>query len=350
MKKFLHILLGCLLLALPSCEIPFALDQEGQPRLYVQCIGDDTGIYLTPRYAAPVTSQGGSLQNLQIDLQVNGQSVDVQALDGGDYFSPVQLRGGDRLQLDLRADGVPPVSGGSSVPSAPLVRDIRWQNIQVDTIKATQVSLQLDHAPGEGEYFGIQILASTEIQYVNGTSEHLVNYLTPGYNLTAAESVNLDLEDFAQVNYNGSALGGTAFTPLTLVTRKQFDGSVYSFYLNSFDTTILDAIRTSMPGGSTDIAGGGIVSGDVGPGSGSGPLDPEKIPVGMETRYYVFFSSLSPEFYHYAKALYQSNFDFLSNMGLTPANFTWSNVSGGLGFVGALATYHSPEIEIPEEN
>ena len=65
---------------------------------------------------------------------------------------------------------------------------------------------------------------------------------------------------------------------------------------------------------------------------------------------YVFtFSQLSREFYQFAKALYQSNFDFLSNMGFTPANFTWSNVDGGLGFVGALNSVTLGPIEIVEE-
>ncbi len=47
---------------------------------------------------------------------------------------------------------------------------------------------------------------------------------------------------------------------------------------------------------------------------------------------------LSKEFYYYAKAQYQSNFDFLSNMGLTPANFTYSNIRGGIGLIGAIST------------
>lgn len=349
MKRLLHILLLGLLTGLPSCEIPFPLDQDGEPRIYVQCIGDNTGIHVKPYYAAPIASAPGSLKNLQIDLLVNGSSVGVTANADGSYYSDTRLTGGDRLELSVRADGVAAVSGSTRAPSKPQVLDVKLQNVQVDTIRATRVSLTLDHAPGEGEYFGIQILAVTEIQFMDGSTEQINGYLTPGYILSAAESGSFDLEDFVQVNYDGQILGGKDFMPITLVTRKQFDGAVYSFYLNSYDTFMLNGIRGNMPGGDTGIIGGGIVSGEVGPGGTDVP-DPSKIPASMQTLYYVDISTLSAEFYYYAKALYQSNFDFLSNMGLTPANFTWSNVQGGLGFVGSIATCRLGVIELPQEN
>ena len=349
MKKALHILLWALLTSLSACEIPFELKQEGEPRIYLQCIGDGSGIYVNPTYAAPLAAKSASLEHLSVQLQVNGSPVDVQQLNDGSYFSDTRLQGGDLLDVSVKADGMAPASGSTRAPSKPVVQDVQLKNMQVDTIKATRVSLTLDHAPVEGEYFGIQILANTQISYMDGTSQEFVTYLTPGYILSAAESGNFDLEDFVQVNFDGTVLGGKDFMPITLITQKQFEGNVYSFYLNSFDTSILDNIRKSMPGGDTGVIGGGIISGDIGTGTGGLP-DPSKIPTGMETVYYVSFSALSAEFYSYAKTLYQSNFDFLSNMGLTPANFTWSNVTGGLGFVGALATCRLDAIQIPKEN
>lgn len=349
MKKALHILLWGLLTSLPACEIPFELKQEGEPRIYLQCIGDGSGIYVNPTYAAPLAASSANLEHLSVQLQVNGSPVDVQQLNDGSYFSDTRLQGGDLLDVSVKADGMAPASGSTRAPSKPVVQDVQLKNMQVDTIKATRISLTLDHAPVEGEYFGIQILANTQISYMDGTSQEFVTYLTPGYILSVAESGNFDLEDFVQVNFDGTVLGGKEFMPITLITQKQFEGNVYSFYLNSFDTSILDNIRKSMPGGDTDVIGGGIISGDIGTGTGDLP-DPSNIPTGMETLYYVSFSALSAEFYNYAKTLYQSNFDFLSNMGLTPANFTWSNVTGGLGFVGALATCRLDAIQIPEES
>lgn len=349
MKKALHILLGALLLSLPACEIPFPLDQDGEPRIYLQCIGDATGIHVIPQYAAPVATAQEQLQDLELDVRVNGMHVDMKAWPDGSYSSDTPLAGGDLLEVSASARGLAPVSGSTRAPSKPVVQNVQLQNVQVDTIKATRVSLTLDHAPGEDEYFGIQIVAETDVKYINGDSDQFRNYLTPGYILSAAESGNFDLEDFVQVNYDGIILGGKGFKPITLVTKKQFEGAVYSFYLNSFDSSMLDGIRGNMPGGETGVIGGGIISGEIGTGTGELP-DPSKIPVEAHTFYYVNFSGLSVEFFNYAKALYQSNFDFLSNMGLTPANFTWSNVTGGLGFVGSIAQRWLEHFEIPEES
>ena len=95
---------------------------------------------------------------------------------------------------------------------------------------------------------------------------------------------------------------------------------------------LIEGIRDRLPDPDTGIDGG---------------VDPSWIPVKKETRYDFYFHRLSPEFYFYARALYQSNFDFLANMGLIPANFTWSNVSGGMGYVGARG---STRFElVPEE-
>lgn len=339
MKRFFSIALSLLLAA--SCEIPFDLDQEGNAKIYVQGIVSNGDVFVTTKVANPVIGTVTEAGEMQQETAWNG-----------DVFS-----------LTVRAPGLEPVSGSTTVPPRLVVNDWSWERVQVDTIDATRVSLVLDHAPVEGEYYGIRILRTDTVQYMNGTSEELRNWLTPGYVLTAAESGSFDLEDFMQVNFDGSFLGGKDFQPITLITQKQFQGDTYSFYLNSFDASMLNNIRNGMPGGDTGAAGGGIISGEIGsgsggtnPGGGSNPggggpgPDPGKIPVGLTTVYDFYFYRLSSDFYFYAKAMYQSNFDFLANMGLIPANFTWTNVRGGLGFVGALSSTHLGPLEVPKEN
>jgi len=70
---------------------------------------------------------------------------------------------------------------------------------------------------------------------------------------------------------------------------------------------------------------------------GEEPEEEVKIPVATHVSCDISFYRLSPELYYYARALYLCQLDFLANMGLIPANFTYSNVEGGLGIVGALA-------------
>ena len=215
-------------------------------------------------------------------------------------------------------------------PRRPVIKDCSWQRVQVDTIEATEISLTLDKAPSEEDFFAIRIEQTT---HVEGTNTYYTQYITPGYILSAAESGSFDLSDFIQLNFDDETLGCKVYRPITLLTQKQFDGAVYRFYINSFDSSILDGIRDNLPSGDTGVAGGGISSGGVG---GSIPGGGEIPDVKVEMTYTFTLFQLSPEFYYYARALFQSNFDFLSNMGLIPANFTWSNLEGGLGFVGAL--------------
>jgi len=318
---------------LTACEIPFEIKQEGEPRIFLQGVADNGLVTVSALYATPIGGEQGTLSGLKTVFSVNGKEVEL-------HGSPIPLEEGDQLLLEVSADGFEPVSGSTIVPPRPVITDISWERVQVDTIDATEIRMILDHAPAEDEYYGIQILRRDDIMFAGGDVETVLTNLTPGYILTAAESGSFDLADFIQVNYNGRYLGGPDYQPITLITNKQFDGALYKFYLNSFDASILDSIRDSMPGGNTGMAGGDIVSGDVGPGSGPGTIVPGdvRIPLGVETQYSFTFFRLSPEFYLYAKALFQSNFDFLANMGLIPANFTWSNVHGGLGFVGAVTS------------
>ena len=346
MKKFLHIL--GLVALLSSCEIPFDLEEGGEPKIYMQSQVGAWGVYVMPQVVQPLGGKSVDVSSLDVEVWLDDEQVPVQRY--GDYYEGSYGRlceEGRRVSVVVRGEGLETARGETRVVHSPKVVDYSWTRVQVDTIDATQVSITLDHAPAEGEYYGIQILQSDTIEYMDGSKQGYYTYLTPGYILMAAESVGFDLADFVQVNFDGFFLGGADYKPLTLLTDKHFDGATYRFYLNSFDTSILSGIRDNLPEGDTGIAGGGIVSGQVGGEGGGGEVDPSKIPVKIETRYDFYFHRLSPEFYFYARALYQSNFDFLANMGLIPANFTWSNVSGGMGYVGARG-YTRFEL-VPEE-
>lgn len=294
-----------------SCEIPFQLEQNGQARIYVQGIAHNGQVFVTTQVANPVS--GKQMGDVPVDVRTSLE--------------------GDRFSLEAQAAGMAPVSGSTTVPPMPDLVDISAKTFPIDTLTVTQVTLKLGHAPEEGEYYGIRIRRDQHLVFEDGTEKDTTSYATPGYILTLIESGSFNLEDFMQVSFDGTFMGGPNYQPLTMVTHKQFSGNEYTFYLGSFDSQLLDAIRGRMPEGNTGAAGGGIATGEV----GDQKKDKEKVvPVKTHTEYTFSFYRLSEEFFLYAKALFQSNFDFLSNMGLIPANFTWSNVKGGLGFVGAV--------------
>lgn len=337
MKRILYILtLGILASA---CEIPFEIEQEGLPKIYLQAIATQEGITALPLYAAPIGPGDVPEKDFQLSLLVNGTPVDA--------LSPIAQ--GAQVTVRVSAPGMQSAEGSTTLVAAPVIANMEWEQVQADSIDATRVHLTLQDAPQTDEHYAIQIVCNSSVTYLDGNTSETVFYTVPGYILSASESGSIDLEDFVQVNYKpGSTLGGSDYAPLTLLESKHFKGREYSFYLNSYDQYILSGIRDSMPQGDTGIAGGGIVSGGVGgelPGGGEG-FDPSLIPVYAKSEYYIFMYRLSPEFYYYAKALYQSNFDFLSNMGLTPANFTYSNVAGGLGFVGSASASSASKLVI----
>lgn len=336
MNKFLHI--AILLLLSVSCEIPFDLDQAGEPKIYVQAIVERGHIHIVPMVANPVSGEVVPVSSIQVSAELNGEPLEVVKSDSIWYLAGYPLlEEGDEVAVTVRAGALAPATGRTRFPPPLSVEDFSWERVQVDTIDAVSVSVRLDHEPGEKEYYGIRISRQDHLLLPDNSYMSFQNYLTPGYILTADEIGRFDLEDFMQVNYDNRFLGGRDYQPLTFVTRKQFEGNTYRFYLNSFDSSILSRIRDNRPGGDTDAPGGGIVSGEVRPpgGSGEGGQAPV-VPIGRRTIFNIAICRLSPEFYFYAKALYQSNFDFLANMGLVPANFTWSNVEGGMGFVGAI--------------
>ena len=336
MRKFTAIL--CLLSLLQACEIPFDFRPESGPRIYVQGFAENGRITVYPYYAADVNGEEALDTPMQVIALLNGTSLGGRLVKPGRgaVFS-ADVAEGDEVLVQVSCDGLSRVEGSTRIPPRPEVLDLWQENVQVDTIRACRITLVTDHTPAEGEYYGLQIFMRTRVGFVDGSSEVFTSFLTPGYILSVADSGLLDLADFVQVNYNNGVMGAKDYSPLTLITPKHFDGPAYSFYLNSFDANIMDMIRRS---------------GEEAPGEVAGPVvpNPGKIPISTEAEYFFGFYRLSEEFYRYARTLYQSNFDILSNMGFTPANFTWSNVNGGLGFVGALSSTWVGPVVIDEEN
>lgn len=344
MKRILPILtLG---LVLSACEIPFEIEQKGEPRIYVQCIAGNGGIHVTPQYAAPIGQPMRDNVPFDVELQINGEAVATSSEDGRLFSNYTLLKEGDEVSVKVKADGVQPASGHTQYVAAPFITDLSLEMVPAEEegeiSGLIKVGLKLDKEPSQDEHYGIQIICRTQSVYSDRTVENDTYYLIPSYIREESESWGFNLEDYIQVNFDGQRLGGSnAYQPLTLIPPKRFHGKSYYFYLGGYDEELLGQVRNNMPDGDTGMAGGGIISGDVGeggPSEGGEEGGEERTLVVQRAQYKFVLYRMSDEFFYFFKALYQSNFDFLSNMGLTPANFTYSNVSGGLGMVGAAGS------------
>ena len=338
------LLLGCL----SACEIPFSLEDASSPRIFVQCVPADGGTSLLVQYAAPAYGNASTVFDFHpssVVLTVNGrpQTLSEGALRDGLLYSTAPLQPGDEVKVEVSAKDLPSVSGSSTVPPVPSISGWKVETVQSDTLSSTRITLTLDHAPTADEYHGLQIRTHTDLLYLeNGipVTDSFDAYTAPGKAFTEQEIARMDLSDYIQVNFSGGLISGMATDePLAILSADQFDGRDYSFYLDSPD---LDWLY--------DFAGGAL-PGEQGWDLDTGAWDwfsdgedeadeelPERILLGKVTTCQLILHRLSKEFYHYARAQYQSNFDFLSNMGLTPANFTYSNIRGGIGLIGAIST------------
>lgn len=345
-------LAALLLPALHACQIPFELDHAAPARIYVQCVPSDGGTVMKILYAAPAYGNSTSIFDFHatnVGMTVNGQAVplredeDEDGVIEGRFVSDVSLKEGDEVAISISGAEVPTVSGSTRIPARPAITRIQHQQVQQDTVTGTRVTLTLDRAPEEGDYFGVQIIQRSLLYYVkfdeSGT-DTIVNYVSPGQMLTLAEVGSVDMDGYVQVNYTDGLLGRGVDAPMRLLTARQFDGAKYTFYLNSMDAGLLAYFLNPErlpdwlnPGGGEEDD----TPEDEQDGEDDSGLDPDKLYLGSAIEYNFIVYQLAPELFHYGKALYHSNFDFLSNLGLTPANFTYSNISGGLGVVGALS-------------
>ena len=338
MRKILAFLVPALLLS--ACEMPFSLEGNSSPKLYVQLVPGGTQTALKVRYAAPAYGSEKdryTLQGLSAHVLVNGREVALEASETGGLLIPASsFSEGDKVEVNVTADGLPEAHGSTVIPLRPDVVAVTQETIQVDTAEMTRVTVRFGHAIEDDEHYGIQIMKRSmlTIQTPQGPLEdEKISWITPGRLASMTDLGSVDLDDYAQVNYEDGIVSTGYGHPMTFMGASQFDGDKYVFYLDSYDAsgweTWIDP--DEMP--------------DMGQNWGDltlpGKPEVPEFPMEVENSYKIFFYRLSDELFYYSKAQYLSNFDFLSNLGLTPANFTYSNVSGGLGIVGGISFYES---------
>lgn len=372
--------------ALCACEIPFALDNVSDPVLYVQYLPlsgeESTGMRIS--YADPAFGKDSgkrySVSADEVSLSVNGTLVSVPretvehdgsqtTLYPGMRFSP-----GDRVRLEVRGRGLKSAWGETTVPESPAIESVSLEKVTRDSSDATKVILKLKDAVADGEYYGLKTaIRSTTVTLTTpkmpdlppfpmpfadfpglpvqlDTTEYTY-YTTAGQIASTADIYNLDLDGFASIGYKNGFIGGGLLSgePMMLLTSRQFDGGLYSFYVNSFDSINWSGIDFSFDDSGTPDDGTED-PGDEPPAEE--PEDPEDDTVRtviyykQEVRLEVY--RLSEELYNYCKAQYLGTFNILSNFGVTPPNFTYTNVHDGIGIVGGISEACSDWFTLPD--
>lgn len=372
MRKYVTIL--CLLLA-ASCEIPFALDDVSDPAIYVQylpCNGEEHHIRVA--YASPAFGKADMSKHefnpSDVSLAVNGVRATLSEVEPDEAWNLHELavggipaiKAGDRVEVSVAGRDVPSVSASSVIPAPPELKEVSVVEEKHDTTDVIKITIRLDHEVSEGEYYGIQAYQRTMTITAYGDSMldlqldtlYSESSFTPGQIATTSDFNSLDLDAYTNVSYKDGFLEAGLFSsnPLTLLASRQFDGDTYVFYANSLDSFVnFDGIDFEMPGIDVDADDQEPVS----------PDDPAILEPDYPEFYFVLsyvlgyrfeVYRLSDEFYNYAKAQYLSAFNMLSNFGVTPPNFTYSNIVGGLGIVAGAAVaktdWHPSPVPLPD--
>ena len=395
---------AALLLAAVSCEIPFELDNISQPKLYVHYLPTDGTPRMKLGYAEPafgkLSTKNYSFKASDISVQVNGKAASIKLLEntendpGGNTVFVVPeveggLKAGDKVEVRIKGNNVPEAYAYTTIPPKPTVTSVEMKPVTRDSSDATKVTVYLSKAVEEGEYFGLKTAIKTTIVsgYMSEETYELLNsmglgnlaaftglpgipsmpdipiqydttvmvsYTTAGQLASTADINKLDLDGFMSVDYRNGIVESGLFSgePMMLLSERMFDGSAYSFYINSIDTFSGDMFDLDLGG----IDDSYVVNTDEMPDF---PDDPDYPGDGEDEPYYIYFIvsdkqeiqlevfRLSEELYNYCKAQYLMNFNMLSNFGLSPPNFTYTNVSGGVGIVGGISSVKTIWYDVP---
>lgn len=335
MKPLRLIPLILLLACQVACKFDFEVHNNAPGGLYVQAVASDDKLSVRFKY---VGALGASDRDLKLEerwasMKVSADGVPFVAA-AAKYPKPEDLTFfsvdfdsqtyqslpvGTKLEVSVELDGLESVSGRTTkIGGAALSNLVIRREMMAQMEMATyELSLDAEATNPALEYVGV------ELYQVQGDS---LTWLKP----TLAVNTDPNIE-MAQVQYSESmqmllddypqAREALPFT-VTIVPMGAFKNGKLPLTVMSW--------KGGRPGGQTGNQQGDSGGGETGTGGDS--QEPEPI----VTHVKVF--GVSPEFYRYSLARYKSQSDFLAMMGLAPAQFAWSNISGGFGLCGAVSS------------
>lgn len=368
MKNLRVFIYGILTFSAYACEIPFELDNVSSPAIYVEFLPSAPYNTLTFNvgYADPAFGKPSGLHPIDIaDISVtcNGKAVGISqdCIRNGNMLTAATdlagLKSGDRIEIRVKSDFAPQAWASTVIPPMPEISSVRMERASGDSAStAKRVTVTLSSDVADGEYFGMRILekrtiitAITDPTYyapltvVRDTSVSYV-YRLPGQIASREDLNSLDLDAFANAYYTGGPTeeGKLVTGAMMLMTSRQFDGNAYTFYIDrgGFDPGVLFPDDFDFPDDFEFPEGDDFYP------------DTDEVPgqyvILDNTDYVVEVYRLSEELYNYCKAQYLMNFNMLSNFGVTPPNFTYSNVRNGLGIMGGISGVRTEWLPDPD--
>ena len=326
MKKVILLFTTALLVSACEVERHMSIDMlDNESRLVVYCMPSaerDTTI-IQVSHSLPINGNHGAysdafvpIENCDISYRVNGEARTVVALPmdestptvpPGSYYVVGQHAPGDRIDLTVSHEGFPPTSATTVVPAP----------VSIGPLSMRSVSRLSEYDSRENYY---QLMADIEGQPNEYYAVQVEQLVTRHYYW--ADTLRCDS---SHASIPITTLDEPLLNPLT-------DADEEFEYDNSFIGNLYIFAGSSLPDGRPYT-----LHLDVSHYGHSGTLR-------------LVFYRLTPEYYRFVKSVNDANNNGMAEYGLSTITPTFSNVNGGLGFVGAYAAVVTDWLDVDPDS
>ena len=316
MKFCRYILIVLTAFALCSCVIPFDLDLDDDPVIFLESfpgLEDHVSFKIKPAYSKSNSAVTPPFDP-QIVFTVNGKEIPVRPYEGEgrnvpDYIADYKAVPGDKMRIEVTSEGFESIYAETVIPDPFPSRKIDYRKEDFGDRQLDVVYVSPENDPQKHYAYGLQIYKEHISYLPDTTMMHTTRYtgdqITDFYDMApeTLDGMEINLGNGMMSIWKSPAVKGYSDPMMLALDTFSYNGedTYYQFFVQEGEAYIYD---------------------DYG----------EKIGT------YTYFSrnklilySLSEEFYKYAvaKELIGDNADFIA--GLAPSNFCYSNVKGGCG-------------------
>ncbi len=350
-----------------GCEYDFPLKSIGdEDRLSVVAVANQDGtMFINVETAVPINKyapgERADTSLTKLELTVNGQRSRLFRLDslyGESSLSTLRfwqaaeaVRPGDEVSIAAQGATTKEVTASFKMPSAPVISKVEAY-VQVNeypeladlglfdsAVKTQMFKVTLADA-SEDDYYGIQLLLDSKSIFIAEDTDTVrnagISYADVQDAVSGNSAISYETNRFFAADYDGITANRYVYGNRIFL----FSGSVLRDGTVEFGSYYSPSVSYS------GIQQRWVQDPETGEYS---EMDGVKYSYTVDNRYRIVLYKVSDEFYHYCKSLYMIENNLFAEVGLSPTNFSYTNISGGFGVLGGLSATQSDWIPAPVE-
>ena len=350
-----------------GCEYDFPLKSIGdEDRLSVVAVANQDGtMFINVETAVPINKyapgERADTSLTKLELTINGRQSRLFRLDslyGESSLSTLRfwqaaeaVRPGDEVSIAAQGATTKEVTASFKMPSAPVIGKVDAY-VQVneypdlvnlgffDTAVKTQIFKVTVADASEDDYYGIQLVLDSKSTFIyediDTVKNASVNFVTIEDAGSGDSAISYETNRFFAADYDGIT-----------ANRYVYGNQIFLFSGASMRDGAVEFSTYYSPSGSFS---GKQQRWEQDPETGEySETDGVKYSYTVDNRYRIVLYKVSDEFYHYCKSLYMIENNLFAEVGLSPTNFSYTNISGGFGVLGGLSCTQSDWIPAPVE-